>query len=67
MALVLTRKKGERIAVGDFGWITVSEIRGDKVRLALDFPRDVELVREECLGRRRDPAPTKPETERISA
>jgi len=45
--LVLSRKKDERIMVGDDVVITVVDIRGDKVRLGFDAPRDVEVHREE--------------------
>ena len=46
--LVLTRKKGERIVIGD-GVVTVEvvEVRGDSVRLGISAPRDVEIHREE--------------------
>ena len=45
--LVLSRKTDEVITVGDNIRITVNEIRGDKVRLGIDAPRDIEVHREE--------------------
>jgi len=45
--LVLTRKKNEVIVIGDDIHITVIEIRGDKVRLGIDAPRDVTVHRAE--------------------
>lgn len=45
--LVLSRKKSERIVIGDEMTITVIEIRGDRVRLGIDAPRDVPVHREE--------------------
>lgn len=45
--LVLSRRENEVIRVGDFGKITVLRIRGDKVRIHLDFPESIELHREE--------------------
>ena len=47
--LVLSRKKGEQIWIAPNIWITVHEIRGDKVRLMIEAPRDVQIVRDECL------------------
>ena len=47
--LVLSRKKGERIKIGEDVWITVHEIRGDKARVMIEAPRNVPILREECL------------------
>ena len=49
--LVLTRRVNERILIGDNVTVTVLEVRGDQVRLGIDAPRDVEVLREELLGR----------------
>ena len=50
--LVLSRKKDEKIVIGDSITLMVIEIRGDKVRLGIEAPRDVKVVRgelkEEC-------------------
>lgn len=45
--LVLSRKKDEKIVIGDSITIMVLEIRGDKVRLGIDAPREVSVHREE--------------------
>lgn len=45
--LVLTRKRGQRIIVGENIVLTVVEIRGDKVRLGIVAPKDVPVNREE--------------------
>ena len=45
--LVLSRKKDEKIVIGDKITIMVIEIRGDKVRLGIDAPRDVTVHRQE--------------------
>ena len=45
--LVLTRKRGEVIVINDNIKVTVVEIRGDKVRLAFDAPREVVVHRQE--------------------
>ncbi len=45
--LVLSRKKNETIVIRDDIIITVVEIRGDKVRLGIDAPKDVPVHRRE--------------------
>ena len=45
--LVLSRKKNESIVVDDSIVITVVEIRGDKVRLGIEAPREVAIHRSE--------------------
>ena len=51
--LVLTRKTGERIQVGDSIVVTVVRIQGDKVRIGIEAPRDVQILREEVCTRSR--------------
>lgn len=45
--LVLSRKKGESIVINNDVIITVVEVRGDKVRLGIQAPRDVPVHRQE--------------------
>ena len=45
--LVLSRKRDEKIVIADTIVITVVEIRGDKVRLGIEAPKDVPVHREE--------------------
>jgi len=45
--LVLSRKKNESIVIDDRIVLTVVEIRGDKVRLGIEAPRDVPIHRSE--------------------
>jgi len=45
--LVLTRRPGESIVVGENIVVTVIEIKGGQVRIGVDAPRDVEVYREE--------------------
>jgi carbon storage regulator len=45
--LVLTRKRDEIIRIGKDITIMVVEVRGDKVRLGIDAPKDVSVHREE--------------------
>jgi carbon storage regulator len=45
--LVLSRKKNESIVINDEIVITVVEVRGDKVRLGIQAPREVPVHRSE--------------------
>ncbi len=45
--LVLSRKKNESIIINDHITVTIVEIRGDKVRLGIDAPKDVTVHRRE--------------------
>ena len=45
--LVLSRKESERIRLGDSIVITVVRVSGDKVRLGIDAPPSVLVLREE--------------------
>ena len=49
--LVLSRKPGERIMIGDAVTITVVRIGPNNVRLGIDAPREMNIVREELCGR----------------
>lgn len=44
--LVLSRKKNEKVMIGEFT-VVVVEIRGDKVRLGIDAPKEVPVHRHE--------------------
>ena len=45
--LVLSRKKNESIVIRDDIIVTVVEVRGDKVRLGIEAPREVTVHRRE--------------------
>lgn len=47
--LVLSRKVGESVMVGNSVKIEVVEIRGDKIRLGFTAPRDVSIHRQEVF------------------
>lgn len=45
--LVLSRRAGEKIVIGDDVTVTVLEVRGDVVRVGIDAPRSIRVHREE--------------------
>ena len=45
--LVLTRKRQERIQIGDNITLTVVKVKGNTVRLGIEAPRNVRIVRGE--------------------
>lgn len=49
--LVLTRKVGESIVIGDSITLTVTKIDGNQVRLGVSAPRNVAIDREEVRRR----------------
>jgi carbon storage regulator len=49
--LVLTRKLGENIRIGDVIKITVLEVRSGQVKLGIDAPPDIKVHREEIYAR----------------
>ena len=54
--LVLTRKAGEVITIGDNIQVRVLAIKGGQVRIGVDAPRQVSVNREEVLRPRVDAA-----------
>ena len=49
--LILSRKSGERILLGNDIEVVVLEVRGDRVKLGFNAPRYVAIRRGELLGR----------------
>lgn len=59
--LVLSRKLGEKITIGEGIVITVVDIDRGKIRLGIEAPRDVPIYRNELLPvAPQTPAPPKP-------
>lgn len=48
--LCLSRKKNESVMIGDNIRVSVIEIRGDKVRLGFDAPREIPVHRFEVYN-----------------
>ncbi|MFO1468676.1 MAG: carbon storage regulator CsrA [Steroidobacteraceae bacterium] len=51
--LILTRKSGETIRIGDSIAVTVLEVKGTQIRLGIDAPKDVVVDREEVALRKK--------------
>jgi len=45
--LVLTRKIGERIVIADDIVVTIVNVQGDNIRLAVDAPKEIKIYRGE--------------------
>jgi carbon storage regulator len=61
--LVLSRKVGERIHVGDNIVLEIRRIAGNRVTLALDAPRNVRILRGELESAAREFRTASPETQ----
>ena len=47
--LILSRKCGQVLHIGDDIHITIAEIQGDKVKIGIDAPREMNIARDELL------------------
>ena len=45
--LILTRKKGEMITIGNHIQVQILNVKGSQVRIGIDAPRNVQISREE--------------------
>ncbi|PID46541.1 MAG: carbon storage regulator [Proteobacteria bacterium] len=52
--LILTRRVGETLMIGDDVSVTVLGVKGNQVRIGIDAPKDVAVHREEIYDRIRD-------------
>ena len=60
--VVISRRKGDSLVIGDDIIVTVVEIRGDKVRLGIEHPKEMSVHRQEVYEafRRQDTPPPSP-------
>lgn len=49
--LIIARKPGEKITIGDDTVITLLEVRGNQVRLGIEAPRHISVHRQEVYER----------------
>ena len=52
--LILTRRVGESLMIGEGVTVTVLGVKGNQVRIGVDAPRDVAVHREEIFKRIHD-------------
>ncbi|MDX1796357.1 MAG: carbon storage regulator CsrA [Hydrogenovibrio sp.] len=52
--LVLTRRVGETLIIGDNIKLTIVGVKSGQVRVGIDAPKDVQIQREELLLRKQD-------------
>lgn len=52
--LVITRREGEEVVIGDpanpIGVVRIASIKGDRVRVAFEFPRNIQVHRREVAN-----------------
>ncbi len=51
MMLILTRRVGETLMIGDNVSVTVLRVKGNQVRLGVNAPKDISVHREEIYDR----------------
>lgn len=49
--LILTRKVGERLVIGDVVTVSVLGVKGNQIRVGIDAPHEVQVHREEIYKR----------------
>ena len=59
--LVITRREGEEVVIGDpknpIGVVRIASVKGERVRIAFDFPRDIQVNRREIANQIASQAP----------
>ncbi len=55
--LILTRRVGETVMIGDEISVTVLRVKGNQIRLGVNAPKNVSVQREEIFGRARSGSP----------
>lgn len=66
--LILTRRVGETLMIGDSVTVTVLGVKGNQVRIGITAPKDVAVHREEIFQRihRDEPGNSSPQTDNVA-
>lgn len=67
--LLLTRKVGEKLKIGDDVTVSVLGVKGGQIRIGIDAPRNVKVDREEVFQRilKESETPSRPKVVRLRA
>lgn len=49
--LVITRRVGEMVQIGDDVEVRILAVHGNQVRIGIEAPKDMRILREELIGR----------------
>jgi len=52
MMLILTRRIGEQLLIGDNVQVRVLAVKGNQVRIGIEAPADVSVMRDELISRK---------------
>jgi carbon storage regulator len=56
--LILSRKKGQKIVIGDVIVLTILSVKGREVSVGIDAPRSIAIYRDEAIKKGADSNPS---------